>query len=68
MLKRYNVRLPHQTKGQITKETKRFNKIFEINKKFRTPNQEFIKILRKTNIKLTRGSDSHSIKKLIKFN
>ena len=68
ILKRYKIKLPKWMKEKIAKKAKKENKIFEISQKHKVPNKEFIKILKKQNVKFICGSDSHSIRELKKFN
>jgi len=67
ILKRYKIKFPNWAKEKIAKKTKRFNKIFEINKKFGVPDREFLKILKKNKVKFSYGSDSHSIEEFKKY-
>lgn len=68
ILKIYKIRLPKWIKEKIAKKAKEENKIFEISGKHKVPNKNFIEILKETGIKFSKGSDSHSIKELKKYN
>lgn len=61
ILKLYKIRTPYLMKKKIARQANKFNKIFEINKKFKVPDRDFIKTLKKHKIKLIYGSDSHSV-------
>lgn len=67
ILKKYEIKLPQWAKKEITRKAKKFNKIFEINEKYKVPNNEFLKILKRNKIDLYYGSDSHSRKELKKY-
>jgi len=67
ILKKYGIRLPNRAKENIAKKAKRFNKTLEVNKKFKVPNREFLKILKKNKVKFSYGSDSHSIEEFKKY-
>lgn len=66
ILKLYKIRIPCLMKKKIARRANKFNKIFEINKKFKVPDRDFVKILKKHKIKLIYGSDSHSVSELRK--
>jgi len=67
ILKKYGIRVPDRVKENIAKKAKRFNKTLEVNKKFKVPNREFLKILKKNKVKFSYGSDSHSIEEFKKY-
>ena len=67
ILKRYKIKFPNWAKEKIAKKAKRFNKVFEVNKKFGVPDREFLKILKKNKVKFSYGSDSHSIEEFKKY-
>jgi|SRR3989344_3067051 len=60
-LDKYAIILPETLKQKISQEAKLNNKIFEINLKYHCPDEEFISILKEHNVKLSYGSDSHSV-------
>jgi HisJ family histidinol phosphate phosphatase len=61
MLERYNIQIPSEIKSLISQQAAVYDKIFEVNLKYKVPDNEFIRILQLNNVKLSIGSDSHSI-------
>ena len=61
ILKRYDIKIPHEMKNIIAKAAANHGKILEVNSKYQVPDEEFIVILQSNNVKLSFGSDSHSL-------
>jgi putative hydrolase len=64
ILERNFISVPYEMKQVISKKAAVFNKVFEVNLKYRVPDSEFIHILKLNNVKLSIGSDSHSIEEM----
>lgn len=67
ILKRYKIKIPKKVKERIAELAKKYQKTFEINKKYRVPDKNFISILKNKKINFVYGSDSHSVEELLKF-
>jgi len=63
----YGIDIPFAMKKEIVKSASKNKKIFEINIKHKVPDEEFIKLLKKNNVLMVKGSDAHSIEELKKF-
>lgn len=61
IMKRYNITISTDMKNLIAKKAASCGKILEVNSKYQVPDEEFLNILRKNDVKLSSGSDSHSI-------
>jgi histidinol phosphatase-like PHP family hydrolase len=64
ILKRHNVTVPSEMKKLIAQKAADLGKILEVNSKYQVPDAEFINILRSYDVKLSYGSDSHSIEEM----
>jgi len=64
ILKRYDISVPCDMKNAIAKAAANYGKILEINSKYQVPDQEFIAILRSYSVKVSFGSDSHSLEEM----
>jgi len=61
---RRNIKLSKSEKIELARISALKKKIFEFNVKYKTPDDEFTKILQSEGVFLARGSDSHSAKEL----
>jgi putative hydrolase len=61
ILVRNNILIPNEMKTYISQKAAIYDKIVEINLKYKVPDNEFIRILQLNNVKLSIGSDSHSV-------
>ena len=64
ILKRHNITVPADMKNLIARKAISYGKILEINSKYQVPDEEFLRILRQNNAKLSFGSDSHGIEEM----
>ena len=64
ILHEYGITLPRIMKVKIAKRAKDYGKVFEINIKHNVPDEEFLRILRENKVRMTIGSDSHSVVEL----
>ena len=64
VLTRYNIPIPTEIKKVISKKAAVYNKILEVNLKYKVPDNEFIRLLQLNNVKLSIGSDSHSVEEM----
>jgi HisJ family histidinol phosphate phosphatase len=67
ILKKYSIRVPKSLKEEIAKSAKKHKKTFEINRKHRVPDEDFIAILKNEKVSFVHGSDSHSTGELVTF-
>jgi histidinol phosphatase-like PHP family hydrolase len=68
VLDMYGLKLSRTRKTQIARLAGRHDIAFERNAKYGVPDQEFLEILARRRVSLTRGSDSHSIAQLVRHN
>ncbi len=64
LIKKFGIKIPKQMKNNIAHYAKKYHKTIEINSKYKVPDREFLSILRRVNVALSHGSDSHSVKEL----
>lgn len=64
ILKRYSIAISTDMKKIIAKRAAYYGKLIEVNSKYQVPDEEFLNILRENSVKLSFGSDSHSIEEM----
>jgi HisJ family histidinol phosphate phosphatase len=64
ILKRHNITVSSEMKKLIAQKAADLGKILEVNSKYQVPDAEFLNILRSFDVKLSYGSDSHSIEEM----
>jgi putative hydrolase len=64
ILRRNGITLPYDLKISIAWKAKEYEKIIEVNTKYAVPDDEFIGLLKRYNVKLFYGSDSHNIEEM----
>jgi len=68
ILDAYGLTLSRTRKIQIARLACRSGKALERNSKYGVPDSEFLDILVRRGVKMIRGTDSHSVEQLIRFN
>lgn len=61
ILKRKGISLPDDMGDAIARKAVEQGKVFEVNSKYQVPDEAFLKLLKLNGVKLTYGSDSHSV-------
>ena len=64
ILKRHNITVPAEMKKFIARKAADCGMILEVNSKYQVPDAEFLNILQSHRVKLSFGSDSHSIEEM----
>jgi HisJ family histidinol phosphate phosphatase len=64
ILKRHNIVVPSDMKSIIARKAAYWGKTLEVNSKYQVPDEEFLSILHANKVKLSFGSDSHSIEEM----
>ena len=67
ILKRYMIELPLAMKKRIAQEAGRHEKIFEVNIKYQTPDNQLFELLQNEKVRFSFGSDSHDVEELAKY-
>ena len=60
----HNIIIPFAMKKEIAKAANKNEKIFEINIKYEVPDEELMRLLRKNNVSMVRGSDAHDVEEM----
>jgi putative hydrolase len=64
ILKTHSISVPYYLKSIIAKKAAEFHKVFEVNLRYKVPDEEFLRLLKLNEVRLSLGSDSHSIEEI----
>ena len=64
ILRKNGITIPYDLKVDFARKAKGGNKIIEVNTKYAVPDGEFVSLLKRYNVKLVFGSDSHNVEEM----